>query len=195
MPSLDSAAGIEGLLILVCWVTYGVYWISAARKAKPNAERQDLKSMLAHRIPFILGIFLIACPNLIDALEVQAIPDKSLARAAASLICIMGLAFAMWARRTLAGNWSGSVNFKQGHQLIESGPYRLVRHPIYTGVLLMLLALALESDSFQAMLGFAFACVALVIKLTQEEALMIRHFPDEYPSYRERVRALVPFVI
>jgi protein-S-isoprenylcysteine O-methyltransferase Ste14 len=112
----------------------------------------------------------------------------------ADAIVLAGLAVSLWARTTLGGNWSASVTFKENHELIERGLYRYVRHPIYSGLLLMVLGAAI-------LFGRLFGFIALVIvflgfwfKSRQEERLLTRHFPEAYPSYKSRVRALIPFV-
>ena len=87
------------------------------------------------------------------------------------------------------------MTFKQDHEWIERGPYRFARHPIYTGMLLLCVGTALARGRLGAWVGVGLFCVGLWIKLRQEEALMLRHFPDEYPGYRKRVKALVPFVV
>jgi protein-S-isoprenylcysteine O-methyltransferase Ste14 len=110
-------------------------------------------------------------------------------------VCLLGLFETLWARWTLAGNWSGAVTFKQGHELIRTGPYRLVRHPIYTGILAMGLGTALDIGEFHCWLALPFMAAAFWIKLKQEEKLLLRHFPQEYPIYKRQVKALVPFVI
>jgi protein-S-isoprenylcysteine O-methyltransferase Ste14 len=101
----------------------------------------------------------------------------------------------IWSRRTLGGNWSSEVAFKQGHELVKTGPYRYARHPIYTGLLLMCLGTAVAVGQFHSWLGLLILCVGFWIKLRQEESLLLQHFPTEYPVYRKQVKALVPFVI
>ena len=113
----------------------------------------------------------------------------------AVVLCALGLLVAIWARRTLAGNWSSDVTFKQGHELVKAGPYRFVRHPIYTGLLLMCLGSALDIGRLRGWLGLVLVFVGFWIKLKQEETLMLQHFPDDYPAYRKQVKALVPFVV
>ena len=81
------------------------------------------------------------------------------------------------------------------HELVTRGPYRYVRHPIYSAILAMFLATALAIGQLGALVGFVLCFASFWIKLRQEEALMMRHFPNEYPAYRARVKALVPFVI
>jgi protein-S-isoprenylcysteine O-methyltransferase Ste14 len=108
---------------------------------------------------------------------------------------VFGLWVTIWSRRTLGGNWSSEVAFKQGHELVKTGPYRFVRHPIYTGLILMCLGTAGEVGQLHSWLGFLLLCAGFWIKLMQEETLLLRHFPDEYPTYQKQVKALVPFVI
>jgi len=110
-------------------------------------------------------------------------------------VCILGLLMTLWARWTLGGNWSSAVTFKQGHELIRTGPYRWVRHPIYTGLLVMALGIALDFGALHCWLALPFITAAFWIKLKQEERLLLRHFPQEYPTYMSQVKALVPFFI
>ena len=110
-------------------------------------------------------------------------------------IFIAGVAFTVWARITLGRNWSPEVAFKQDQELIESGPYAIVRHPIYTGLLVMALGTVMNYGQASGFVLFALLCVGVWLKSRQEEKLMTDHFPDAYPDYKHRVRALVPFVL
>lgn len=111
------------------------------------------------------------------------------------VFCVLGLFVTLWARTTLAGNWSSDVTFKQGHELIRRGPYRFVRHPIYTGLLMMCLGAAIEIARLHSWLAVPLMAIAFWLKLKQEERLMLSHFPDEYRDYQKQVKALVPFVL
>ena len=113
----------------------------------------------------------------------------------ALLMVAGGAAFGVWARLTIGMNWSGNVTFKEGHELIQSGPYRYVRHPIYSALLLMGLGSALY---YAQAFGFAllgFALVVFAAKMRLEEKLMTEHFGDQYVDYRRRVKALIPFIV
>ncbi|MGD1084560.1 MAG: isoprenylcysteine carboxylmethyltransferase family protein [Verrucomicrobiota bacterium] len=186
---------VSNLTILGCWILFVGYWIGAARGLKPVAEREDRSAMLAHRLPVLLGGILVWWPVAPHHQGLVPTPGTDVAQAGAAAICVAGLGLAIWARRTLAGNWSRGVTFKQGHELVKSGPYRFARHPIYTGMLLMCFGTALSKGRIYCWLGFLILSAGLWIKLRQEEALMMRHFPEEYPAYRERVKSLVPFVL
>lgn len=87
------------------------------------------------------------------------------------------------------------MTFQKDHELVERGPYRFVRHPIYTSILLMCIGTAVAIGDVGAWLGVVLMAVGLWIKLSHEEQLLTRHFPNEYPSYQSRVKALIPFVL
>jgi protein-S-isoprenylcysteine O-methyltransferase Ste14 len=103
-----------------------------------------------------------------------------------------GCGFAIWARLTLGSNWSGRATVKAGHELIVSGPYALARHPIYTGLLVAAAGTALARGEWRCILGIALIIIAFLIKMSHEEKLMLQTFPDAYPRYRQRVKALIP---
>ena len=186
---------VSNLAICACWLIYIVYWVGSARGTKPVAERQSWLSFIVHRGPILLGGILLLYPKPPYPLRLALTPQTDLAEAIGAVVCVLGLAMAIWSRRTLAGNWSATVTFKQGHELVQAGPYRFVRHPIYTGILLMILGSAIEVGRLHSWLGFLILAIGFWIKLKQEESLLLRHFPDEYPAYRSRVKALVPFLI
>jgi protein-S-isoprenylcysteine O-methyltransferase Ste14 len=108
-------------------------------------------------------------------------------------LVIAGLAFAIWARVHLGGNWSGTVTIKQGHELIRSGPYAYVRHPIYTGLITALLGTTLASGTVHAAIGLAIIAVSFVHKSRIEEGFMRETFPGAYQRYSAEVPALIPF--
>ena len=103
--------------------------------------------------------------------------------------------FVLWARATLGRNWSGTVTLKENHEPIVRGPYRLVRHPIYTGLLAMLMATAIQQAHIAGMIGLILVFVSFWIKLSDEEELMRKQFPNQYAAYQQRFRRIIPFVI
>ena len=121
-------------------------------------------------------------------------PETRLFEIAGFVLTLAGCLFAVWARVTLGGNWSGRATVKADHQLIVSGPYSLARHPIYTGLLLAATGTALAHGEWRCVLGIALIVLAFAIKIGQEEKLMLQTFPHAYPQYRQRVKALIPGV-
>ncbi len=120
-------------------------------------------------------------------------PDSALSVVSTALV-VLGAAFAIWARFTIGTNWSGNVTLKENHELIVTGPYRLARHPIYTGLISMGIGTALI---YAEPLGFVAVVAGVIVfafRIPQEEKLMIETFPDQYPAYRRRVKAVIPFI-
>ncbi len=111
----------------------------------------------------------------------------------AALVTAAGLGFAVWARLHLGRNWSGTVTLKQSHELITTSPYSLVRHPIYTGLLIAFLGSAMARGEWRGVLAVAIAWVALWRKLRLEERWMRDLFGEQYAAYQQRVPALIPF--
>jgi protein-S-isoprenylcysteine O-methyltransferase Ste14 len=186
---------VSGPIIAFCWIIFVAYWLISALKGKVIAEKQSLPAALAHRIPVGLSAWLLAYHRWPAPMNQSLIPHSDGVLAIGVLLCLFGLFVTLWARWTLAGNWSSDVTFKQDHELVRSGPYRFVRHPIYTGLLAMCLGTAVESGALRCWLALVLVSVGFWIKLSQEERLLLRHFPDAYPKYCKQVKALVPFVL
>jgi protein-S-isoprenylcysteine O-methyltransferase Ste14 len=195
MPDEKTMIETASETIVTCWGIFLCVWAANAARAKPTVEKQSVESRMAHRIPIGLGTWLLFFPKFSAGFNRQIIPATDELQMAAMAICICGLVFTIWARYTLAGNWSSDVTFKREHELIRSGPYRFVRHPIYTGLLAMCLGTAIHVGQLRCLLSLVFVSLGFWIKLRQEERLLLRHFPDAYPNYRRDVKALVPFVI
>jgi protein-S-isoprenylcysteine O-methyltransferase Ste14 len=183
------------LIVLGCWVVFIVYWIISALRVKRIAERQSLASALAHRMPVGLGYWLMFYFRFPRPMNLPLLPRTDLTVTIGAGVCVAGLLITIWARRTLAGNWSSDVTFKEDHELIRIGPYQFVRHPIYTGLLIMCLGSAIEATQLHCWLGMIIAGLGFWIKLSQEERLLWRHFPDQYPQYKKEVKALVPWIL
>ncbi len=114
-------------------------------------------------------------------------------RITGTILTAVGIAFAVWARRHLGRNWSGRPAIKIDHELVTSGPYRFVRHPIYTGVLLALFGSGLANGPIVMILFVIFALI-FSWRIRIEESYMMKLFPDQYPAYRGRTKALIPVV-
>jgi protein-S-isoprenylcysteine O-methyltransferase Ste14 len=110
---------------------------------------------------------------------------------AGAVIAASGLGFAVWARRHLGEYWSGAITLKEGHRLIRSGPYALVRHPIYSGIIFATLGTAIALDQYRGLLALAIIVESLVRKLRTEEAWLTQEFGGEYLQYKREVRALL----
>ena len=179
------------IVIAFCWLVFAIVWVVSAFFVKRTVE-QSLGWVRI--VVFLVVIGVLRRATHFAGLRQSLWPASALSGTIAVLITVAGLIVAVWARATLGRNWSGTVTFKENHELIERGPYAYVRHPIYSGLLLMGLGTAIESARLESFLTLALVLVMLAIKARYEERLMIRHFPEAYPQYRRRVKALIPGV-
>lgn len=184
---------LTAMLILSCWVFLSVYWNIRARSIKATAERQNWSGRLA-RIPVWLG-YILLIGIWVYPFGIVLIRHTAVSSLLAIAICVLGLLLSVWSRKALGNEWSRDVELKQEHKLVESGPYSFVRHPIYTGHLLLGLGTAIGSGRLIAFAALALFFVGFWIKLKQEERLLVRNFPQDYPAYQARVRALIPYIL
>ena len=183
-------------VISFCWMLFAVIWLLAAFATKKTVYKESRVQRLRYIIPLLLGWFLLAKGRrLSDPLNHRVIPHVDALAWIGAVLCIAGLIFCVWARFTLGRNWSGVVTLKRGHELITSGPYALVRHPIYTGLLTMFVATVIVLGHIAGLIAVPFVFVSFWVKLRYEETLMLKKFPNEYAAYQQRVKRLVPFVL
>ena len=184
-----------GRFIAACWVVFIVVWFIAAWFAKRTVERSGT---WVRWIVGIVAFLLVATRSkwlgLASGVSLwRATPGLAVV---AAVVTAAGLSVALWARAALGRNWSGAVVLKEQHDLIDRGPYAFVRHPIYTGVLLMVLGTVTVSGTRAGVIVFATMVAGLIVKARSEERLLTTHFPELYPRYRARVRArLIPFLL
>ena len=171
------------------WVIFSVYWELAARNAARAKSSESRASRGIHVILTNVALLLEIAP--IRGLG-RFLPPSSLIMAAGLAVEAAGLFLAIWARRHLGRNWSGEITIKVEHELIRSGPYRLLRHPIYTGLLTMYAGTALVTGEWLGIVGLALALFAYWRKIRLEEANLNVAFGEGYEAYRRETWALLP---
>ena len=182
-------------LILWLWFAWALVWAVGALRSKATRRRESLGSRLAHVAPLLIGGVLLGWPDPPGGVPTLPLwPHSSGAYLFGLALLIAGLGVAVWARVHLGRNWSGTITVKEDHELIRTGPYAYVRHPIYTGLLAAVLGTAIASGTVGAALGFVIFLIALLRKLRAEEVFKRATFPAEYPRNSAEVPALVPFV-
>ncbi|MHB1206814.1 MAG: methyltransferase family protein [Rhodospirillaceae bacterium] len=186
-----------GLLIGAIWVVWVIYWRFGPGSGKAVARKESGGSQLSYGLLLFAGLILVVHPQIARDLGVGALadliwPQSILANIIAVVFVVVGLGFSVWARVHLADNWSAAVTVKEGHELIRSGPYKYVRHPIYTGILIAILGSVVLADRWVAFLGLALMTASFVVKLRIEERFMADQFGDAYQLYKKEVAALVP---
>lgn len=182
-----------GSAIECTWIVLILVWLTGLIFRKRTARSQPLGGRLLHLSIAVLGF--AAWRLRLGWLAERFIPDVDAVQIAALALTVAGCLFAIWARATLGSNWSGAATVKVDHELVIKGPYALARHPIYTGLLLAAIGGVLAGGEWRCIVGFVIVLSALLVKISQEERLMVETFPDEYPRYRQRVKALIPGVI
>jgi protein-S-isoprenylcysteine O-methyltransferase Ste14 len=186
----------HALLIPAIWIAWLVYWYAARKNAKAVQRRESPASRAAHIVPLVLAVALFAFPDLWGGwLSARFLPFGFTTYWIGIALLLAGLAFTIAARRYLGGNWSGTVTVKQDHELIRTGPYGFVRHPIYTGILLGFVGSAISLGEVRGMVAVGLVLVAFLLKIRLEERWMTENFGDAYRRYRTEVRALIPFVL
>ena len=182
-------------IICGCWLVFVAIWVVAAVSTKRTAYRESRTQRLRYWVLLVVAYFLLLYGRrLPHPLNIRVLPHVALNAWAAAVSCVIGLAFALWARVTLGRNWSGVVTLKEGHELVERGPYRFVRHPIYTGILTMFFATALAQGHLSGFVGTLLMFASFWIKLRDEEKLMLQQFPERYGDFRRRTNRIIPFI-
>ena len=194
---MDSVVAASNTLIALLWAVWLVVWTGAAFFVKRTQRRERLGPTLLERAPILIGFFLFLLPHWMPrrippALNHRFFGETPALALAALLLVAAGVLFSVWARAHLGRNWSGQVMVKVGHTLVTSGPYRWVRHPIYSGMGTALIGTTLASGTAAALLGLACILFAFLVRVRQEEALMRETFAAVYVEYSRHTARLIP---
>lgn len=186
-------------IIVGSWALFMLVWAIMAFGTKKSVHEQPANERRRYTLPLLAClIFMTGVLRYVPPLAFLArhFPVPMLAMHwTGAAAAVTGVVVAIWARLALGRNWSGVVTLKEGHELVTSGPYRWVRHPIYTALILLFVGTTLLVGTPGAMVGLACIVWSCWVKLRQEEALMLRQFPDSYPAYMARTRRLIPELI
>jgi protein-S-isoprenylcysteine O-methyltransferase Ste14 len=189
---MESAAGT---FIIVCWASFYVYLLVTATKTKPTVKRnRQLWRFWLTALLFAAAVVAVQLfPDRQNRLSGPLVGQSAPQDIGADVVTFLGVVGAFWARVALGGNWSSSAEIKEGQELVQRGPYRYVRYPLYSGILLMALGLVVWFGLI-GLLPFLVVFLILLIRSRQEESLLTSYFPEAYPEYRRRTKALIPFV-
>lgn len=180
--------------ITLCWCMFILVWVSSAFFVKPTIQRQSPIGTLATFAFLTLTFMLLLRKIPWWGINTRIWPVIRELRVLACIITFGGLAVSIWSRLSLGANWSATVTYREGHELIERGPYRFVRHPMYTGFLLMISGTVVNLGNTSGFAALTVGVLGTWWKLRQEESLLEERFPNRYSGYRSRTKALIPFV-
>jgi protein-S-isoprenylcysteine O-methyltransferase Ste14 len=186
---------------LVVWALWAFSWAVAAIWSRRTVGRPAGIGGLAYFGPTLVGVWLLFLPVIGRPAALAASrlgrPLWRLPPAAEWLLCaatVASFAFAWWARVYLGALWSSTITRKEGHRVVDTGPYALVRHPIYTGIVAAGFILAIECGAPAALVGAAIMTLGWWMKARAEERFLIGEFGHAYDDYRRRTPMLIPFV-
>jgi protein-S-isoprenylcysteine O-methyltransferase Ste14 len=185
----------SGQLFAIIWVGWIVSWAAASLWSGRTEKRVATWGVLTYRAAILAGAILLT-PWLARMLAATPLWNVGYAGAyALAGLTLAGILFAWWARIHLGRLWSGAITRKQGHRVVDTGPYALVRHPIYTGLIAAIMSTAAAEATVTALVGAALVACGLWLKARAEERFLIAELgEDAYGSYCRRVPMLVPFL-
>jgi protein-S-isoprenylcysteine O-methyltransferase Ste14 len=183
-----------GIVIIIEWIAFAASWLLAAGWSSPVEKRLGAKRELPFRTLQIAGAILLGVPAhgyqgplrlwLVSRTEAWA----------CALIIAAGFSFAWWARLHLGALWSASVTAKESHRVVDSGPYSIVRHPIYTGILTAVIATAAAKGTIPGVAGWLLITIGIWMKARIEETWLSGQLDaGAYQQYRRKVPMLIPF--
>jgi protein-S-isoprenylcysteine O-methyltransferase Ste14 len=175
------------------WILFGVYWLVSAFKRKKTKQRESWSQRFRYSLPLLVALYLLSRPEAhYGWLGARFVPASDAVGWLGVVLTAAGVAIAFWARWHLGANWSGVVTLKEGHELIRSGPYRTIRHPIYTGILLALLGTAVAVGEVRGLLALAIAWLSFYIKARREESFLTQEFGPGFAEHRRHTGMFLP---
>jgi len=180
-------------IVFGSWLLFALYWFVAAFGVKRTAKRQNLSERMLYIVFMAAGFFLLnqENPNW-GPLNRRFVSDQLWLAWLGSALCAAGVLFAIWARRTIGKDWSAEVQIKEGHQLIRSGPYAHIRHPIYTGLLLATFGTALLAGEYRGLLAVLLFLVGFTRKARKEESFLAAEFGPAFEEHRRHTGFYLP---
>jgi protein-S-isoprenylcysteine O-methyltransferase Ste14 len=177
-------------IVRATWIVLALYWIFSSFRVKKMRRREPVFRRFAYLTVIALAALLLF-PRQIDGLSLRFSHSLEL-RWIGAVITAAGAVLAIWARRHIGTNWSGMVALREGHQLVRSGPYARIRHPIYSGLLLALLGTALTAETYGALAVLAIVSAGISFKAKREEKLLAGEFGAEFEEHRRHTGFLFP---
>ncbi|HEV2314192.1 MAG TPA: isoprenylcysteine carboxylmethyltransferase family protein [Candidatus Acidoferrales bacterium] len=181
-----------GSVIGWLWLAFLLYWYAMAFMAKRAKQKESYASRLFRILVIVVAFEFLFGDWRLGPLDRRFLPASFSIAVAGVVLTVLGMSLAIWARVYLAGNWSGTVTLKKGHELIRTGPYARIRHPIYTGFQLALTGTALVIGQWRAIVALAIVLATHFFKARKEEAWLAREFGPAFDEHRSRTGMFLP---
>jgi protein-S-isoprenylcysteine O-methyltransferase Ste14 len=180
-------------VIWILWTLFGAVWLISALRSKTTKRRETVGQRLGYILPLVASFFLLSKGWAERGwLGAYLLPRSAGTEWFGAGLAALGIAICFWARWHLGSNWSGTVTLKEGHELIGSGPYRAIRHPIYTGILLALLGTAVQMGQPRAFLAVLVALASFYVKARREESFLAEEFGERFAAHAKRTGMFLP---
>ena len=188
VETLDAFSVIRDL-----WLLFGLYWLVSALKRKRTKQRESWMQRWLYVIPLIAAAwYLGGAEPRYPWLGVRFVPENLAVAWLGAAMTAAGVGIALWARWHLGTNWSGTVTLKEGHELIRTGPYRSIRHPIYTGIMLAMIGSAVALGQVRGLIGAAILWLAFYVKARREESFLAQEFGERFTEHAQRTGMFLP---
>ena len=175
------------------WILFTIYWLVSALKRKKTKQRESMAHRLTYTLPIVVVFYLLYDARLgIAWLGTYFMPHTTEVQWAGVAVMVFGLGIACWARVHLGTNWSGVVTLKEGHELIRTGPYRNIRHPIYTGILIGFLGWAIVGGQVRGLIGMVVVWLSFYIKAKREEKFLAQEFGAKFEEHTQHTGMFLP---
>ena len=185
-------------IISVIWLIFMFFLFVPALWARIPVERRSIQYIKWSIILAILVMVILVLLSFYESktLVFRIIPDSQLAGITGVILTITGLGFSTWARLHLGKNWSSMVEVKVGHRLIRDGPYRIVRNPMYTGIIIAFVGTAVAFGHVLGVIALIILVVLIWVKIKAEEKILLEKFGEEFKQYTKDVKAaIIPYIV
>jgi protein-S-isoprenylcysteine O-methyltransferase Ste14 len=175
------------------WIVLAVYWAVSALSQKSAKKEEHFIERLGHLAPVMFAFLLLSqSAARYGWLALRFVPERGTLDLLGLVLASAGVAFAIWARWHLGTNWSAVVSIREQHDLIRTGPYRSVRHPIYTGLLVAVMGTVLIVGEFRALIAFAMLLASFYLKARKEDVWLAREFGETFEGHAKRTGMFLP---
>jgi protein-S-isoprenylcysteine O-methyltransferase Ste14 len=174
------------------WTVLAVVWLVARIGIKKAKQRESSSEFVLHAIPVLVGFVLLFAKGNWGWLNYRGLPDVPAIWMTGLALTMLGIGISIWARLTLGRNWSSVVTLKQGHELIRTGLYRWIRHPIYTGLLLAMFGTAMCKGHLRGWIGVAIVAATFYFKARREERFLRQEFGAGFEEHARQTGMFLP---
>ncbi len=183
-------------IIIICWVIFILYWLVSAFFVKQSATKYNWRVQVIWRVMLMVLVIIFVKFDRADANSFFTFLFQSFFsyELSGTVLSVLGLIIAIWARVSLGRNWSSYTTYKKEHELIITGPYRFLRHPIYSGMILMIVGAFLYYGKLIILVILAIAAIVIAWRIGREEKTMIKLFGKKYTDYMKRTKRLIHWI-